>query len=87
MEAGTTVKSHGLSQFKRISAMIFEIFMSLLADCTRLSGHDDGHIIVELTDVPASIHDRETAARRFDTIFKIIRPLRLAQGSLKVKKS
>ena len=37
----------------------------------------------DLADVPASIYDRKTAARPFDTIHDILRCLSLAQSLLK----
>ena len=37
----------------------------------------------DLTDVPASIYGRKTAARRFDTTYTILRSFRLAQFLLK----
>ena len=36
-----------------------------------------------MTDVPALIHDRETAAGPFDTIYDILRSLSIAQSDLK----
>ena len=40
-----------------------------------------------LTDVPASIYDRKTAARPFDTIHDILRSLSLVQSLLKDRNS
>ena len=38
-----------------------------------------GHLIVKLTDVPAFIYDRETAAGHYETILDFKRSLGLAQ--------
>ena len=36
----------------------------------------------DLTDIPALIYDRKTVARRFDTIYNILRPPSLVQSLL-----
>ena len=61
--------------------LIISRFLSLLADCARLSVHR----IVEMTDVAALIHDRETTVWRFYTICKILWPLNLVLSALKVE--
>ena len=66
IEPGSSDKSHVLSQLKKSKPQISLIspFLTLRTDFARLRGHRK----VESEDVPDSIHDRDTTARRFDTI-------------------